>query len=372
MSRGDDDIYMQGTGLEAPPQPDDLRDWLQTFGLTKKEDYLIDPAVEHLCMGLGWDVGVDVDASAALFNQDCEVVDLVWWRKLKSDCRSVLHSGDDRTGEGSGDDEVISVDLRAVPLHVHHILFTVCIYSRGISFNQVRSAYVRMMHGKPKYNGHVLCSYSLTDMEGYAMLMGLLTRKGAYWNFRALGLPATGRTIDALIQDPENLICLSEVTSVAPEFRRISVQVVQGSNLAAKDTGMFSRKRSSDPYFIIRFREKSYKSQTIKKTLKPVWNAPSLDLGVLTETEPKSVKIDVFDYDGASSDDFMGQVVIPAKLLFHLGPGHHKLSFDLGPSKNRAYRKEEVSGQLFLTVSVTDEDRPSRVGRESYVYQFIE
>ena len=82
---------------------------------------------------------MDVDASAALFNEDCLVADLVWWRKLKSNCGSVFHSGDDRTGEGSGDDEVITVDVRRIPLHVHHILFTVCIYSPNISFNQVTS-----------------------------------------------------------------------------------------------------------------------------------------------------------------------------------------------------------------------------------------
>ena len=48
-----------------------------------------------------------------------------------------------------------------------------------------------MMHGDPKYNGHVMCSYSLTEMSDYAMLMGLLPGKGACWNFRELGLPAT-------------------------------------------------------------------------------------------------------------------------------------------------------------------------------------
>jgi len=345
---------LDGTELEIPPKPDDLRDWLQTFGLTKKEDYLIDPAVEKISMGLGWDKNVDVDASAALFNQHYSVVDLVWWRKLRSDCGSIIHSGDDRTGEGSGDDEVISVDIRYVPLHIHHILFAVCVYSRGISFNQVQSAYVRMMHGDPKYKDHVLCQFSLSDMSGYSMLMGLLTRKGAYWNFRALGLPATGRTIQATVDDPENLTCLYEVPSVAPIFRRVSVQVVQGRGLAAKDTGMFGRRKSSDPYFIIRFRHKSYRSEHIKKTLKPDWNAPPLDLGVLTETEPKSVKIDVFDHENVSADDFMGTIQIPGSILYDLGPGYHKLSYPLQPSKEPGFINEEVSGTLYLTVSVTD------------------
>lgn len=59
---------------------------------------------------------------------------------------------------------------------------------------QVRSAYVRMMHGKKKHNSHVLASFNLSNMDGNAMIMGVLTRKGAYWNFRALGIPSKGRT----------------------------------------------------------------------------------------------------------------------------------------------------------------------------------
>lgn len=65
---------------------------------------------------------------------------------------------------------------------------------------QVTSAYVRMMHGKQKYNHHVLCRFELTEMSGRSLLMGLLTRKGAYWSFRALGIPASGRSIADLLE----------------------------------------------------------------------------------------------------------------------------------------------------------------------------
>lgn len=124
-------------GLERPEKPADVRNWLQTVGLNAHEDYLIDSKVEKISMGLGWDQGVDVDASAGLFDDSYRVVDLVWWHKLKSDCKSVKHSGDDRTGEGGGDDEVITVEVPSIPLRVHHILFAVCIYSDGYSFHQV-------------------------------------------------------------------------------------------------------------------------------------------------------------------------------------------------------------------------------------------
>lgn len=52
-----------------------------------------------------------------------------------------------------------------------------------------------MLHGNKKHKGHVLAKYNLTHMKGNAMLMGLLSRRGAYWNFRALGVPVSGRTV---------------------------------------------------------------------------------------------------------------------------------------------------------------------------------
>ena len=70
-----------------------------------------------------------------------------------------------------------------------------------MEFNaQVRSAYVRMMHGKEKYKKHEMCMFSLTEMSGHAMLMGVLTRKSPYWNFRSLGTPASRRSILELLR----------------------------------------------------------------------------------------------------------------------------------------------------------------------------
>ena len=79
-----------------------------------------------------------MDASAALIGPRHEVLNLVWWHNLKSICKSVKHSGDDMTGEGGGDDEVITVDITDIPLGVHHIVFAVCIYTEGVCFDQVR------------------------------------------------------------------------------------------------------------------------------------------------------------------------------------------------------------------------------------------
>eukprot|EP00210_Caulerpa_lentillifera_P007657 g7308.t1 len=346
----------QNHGLEAPKKPDEVRDWAQSVGLEPLEDYLIDSNVRKLCLGLGWDYGVDVDASAALFTHSGDVLDLVWWHKLQSNDESVKHSGDDRTGEGGGDDETIRIDLDKLHPTVHHVLLAVCIYSQGFSFQQVRRAYVRMLHGKPKYNGHLLCSFSLSEMQGNAMIMGLLTRRGAYWNFRAMGMSASGRTIRELVEDRRNLEWLTESPSWDPVFRRVQVQVIRGEGLAAKDRGGFFHKTpSSDPYYKIKFKKREFKSHYIEKSLDPIWPPMVFDLGWISEAERKALKIQVFDFDAMSDNEFMGAIWIPGNALYNLGAGIHQLWFQLTPSKKAEYRTETVSGKIELEINVFDQ-----------------
>eukprot|EP00210_Caulerpa_lentillifera_P006508 g6216.t1 len=341
--------------LEQPEPPSELRDWAQSVGLAPLEDYLINPVVHHLILGLGWDEGVDVDASAALFSQNHKLFDSVWWHQLTSRDGSVKHSGDDRTGEGGGDDERIHINLDELPLEVHHVLLAICIYSRGFSFRQVHSAHVRLILGNQKYNGHVLCSFSLSEMKGNAMIMGLISRKGAYWNFRALGMPATGHTIQELVQDKANLECLEMSPSWSPVLRRIHVLVVKGENLAPKDEpGLFGGEASSDPYYIIKFKNKKARSKHVSKSLNPVWKAMIFDMGFITETEHNTLQIEVYDYDSISSDESMGCVWILGNKLFNLGVGKHHFWSTLRSCKEAPDRKELVSGQIQLEIRVTE------------------
>ena len=72
-----------------------------------------------------------------MFDSTLRVVDTVWYKKLRSTCGSVSHSGDNLTGAGDGDDEVIAVELSEIPFHVHYVLFVVCVFSYDVSFRQV-------------------------------------------------------------------------------------------------------------------------------------------------------------------------------------------------------------------------------------------
>ena len=144
-------------------------------------------------------------------------------------------------------------------------------------------------------------------------------------------------------------------------MRYITVQVIRGTGLAAKDElGFFRKRPSSDPYFIIGFKNKRYTSEYKSQTLDPEWNSTPFQMGWLTEVESQPLRIQVFDYDVDETGDFMGLIQIPARSLFNLGPGNHHYWFELSRSKEIAHRHEEVSGKLLINFRV-DVSRPSLV-----------
>ncbi len=151
-----------------------------------------------MAVGLGWDVRTttgtdfDLDASAIATGADKKVVSdqhFVFFNNMKTPDGSIEHTGDNRTGEGDGDDEVINVDLAAVPANIESIFFPVSIYdgdARSQSFGQVRNAYIRVVD---RANGNELARYDLSEDASTetAMVFGELYRNGAEWKFRAIG-----------------------------------------------------------------------------------------------------------------------------------------------------------------------------------------
>jgi tellurium resistance protein TerD len=113
----------------------------------------------------------------------------VFFNNTSSPEGSIEHTGDNLTGEGEGDDEVIKVDLTTVPATVSSIVFPVSIYegdSRGQSFGQVRNAFIRVVD---QANGTELARYDLSEDASTetAMVFGELYRNGSEWKFRAVG-----------------------------------------------------------------------------------------------------------------------------------------------------------------------------------------
>ncbi|MER6304020.1 TerD family protein [Kitasatospora sp. NPDC001539] len=156
------------------------------------------PGLQAVLVGLGWDVRTttgtdfDLDASALLCNDQGKVAsdgNFVFFNNLKSPDGSVEHTGDNRTGEGEGDDEAIKVNLAGVPADVQKIVFPVSIYdaeSRGQNFGQVRNAFIRVVN---QADNTELARYDLSEDASTetAMVFGELYRNGAEWKFRAIG-----------------------------------------------------------------------------------------------------------------------------------------------------------------------------------------
>ncbi len=152
-------------------------------------------------IGLGWDVkstdtgyDFDLDASAFLLGANEKLISdnhFVFYNNLTSPDpdKSVQHMGDNLTGEGDGDDEVIVVDLRKVPAEVQKIAITVTIHEadkRGQNFGQVENAYVRLVDVQSKKE---VLRYDLQEDYSIetALIMTELYRKNGEWRVNAVG-----------------------------------------------------------------------------------------------------------------------------------------------------------------------------------------
>lgn len=175
----------------------------QTISLKKESSNL-----KKLHFGLGWDPvktakkgflanlfglgeNIDLDASCMMLDNEGKKLDAVSFLKLKSKCNSIIHTGDNLTGEGDGDDEVILVDLTKLPLDMEYLVFTVNSF-RGQTFNQVANAFCRVLDQDQKQ----LAYFQLTEQGSHTgIIIATLKRNGGAWDFTAQGFPCSGKTI---------------------------------------------------------------------------------------------------------------------------------------------------------------------------------
>lgn len=161
------------------------------------------PGIKQIRIGLGWDPRVttgkdfDLDASVFLVNSEGKCrsdKDFIFYNNLKSTEGSVEHTGDNLTGEGDGDDEVIKVDLSKVPADVDKIAVTVTIHdsaARGQNFGQVENAFARVINEENKQE---VVRYDLSEDYSIedAMVFCELYRNNGEWKFRAIGQGFSG------------------------------------------------------------------------------------------------------------------------------------------------------------------------------------
>jgi tellurium resistance protein TerZ len=151
-------------------------------------------ALSRVIMGLGWDVkkskgllgmfggggggDIDLDASCLLFGAGRKLIDQIWFQQLKSQDGSIVHSGDNLTGAGDGDDEMIHVDLTRLPASVEALVFTVNSF-RGDTFDRIENAYCRLVDATANTE---LARYDLTGAGPHTgQVMAQMTRKDGGW-----------------------------------------------------------------------------------------------------------------------------------------------------------------------------------------------
>ncbi len=171
-------------------------------------------ALSKVTLGLGWDPlerkglfgslfgkkGVDLDASCVLFDAQGERLEVVSFRQLQNRNHSVVHTGDNLTGDGDGDDEQIKVDLPGLPPESAALIFVVNSFS-GESFDQIANAYVRLIDDT---SGQEQARYTLSCQGAHtALIMCRLTKVEGAWSMQALGENANGRTIEDLMPNLE-------------------------------------------------------------------------------------------------------------------------------------------------------------------------
>lgn len=116
--------------------------------------------MSKVMVGLGWDTKADIDASVIMMDSNGMVVDTVFFSQLKSKDGSIVHQGDNLTGEGDGDDEQILIDLSRVGPNVHSLWPVVSVYTSTMNFDKVSGTFCRLIDQSSKKE---FCRFNLSD-----------------------------------------------------------------------------------------------------------------------------------------------------------------------------------------------------------------
>ena len=172
----------------------------QRISLTKE-----DPGLKQIMCGLGWDVApksggffggnkqFDLDSSVLCLDANkklIDVKDIIYFGNLRHSSSAISHQGDNLTGAGEGDDEVINIDLPIIPTNIAHLVLAINIYKckeRKQDFSMVNNAFVRLVN---RTTNKELARYDLsgTEYQGMTgMILAELYRHNEEWKLAAVG-----------------------------------------------------------------------------------------------------------------------------------------------------------------------------------------
>lgn len=161
-----------------------------------------DSSLTQVRLGLGWDPikvtgffgrtkekAVDLDASVIAYDAADQVVELVFYGALRSANGSITHHGDNLTGAGEGDDEVIDIDLTGVDARISTLALVITSYSKD-RFDNIDNAFVRVEN---RANGATLARFEMKQKGSHTgLLVATIAREHSGWVFKAAGEPLPG------------------------------------------------------------------------------------------------------------------------------------------------------------------------------------
>lgn len=168
---------------------------MSTLNLTKGESLNLTkqaPGLTAIVAGAGWDVAdgsapIDLDLIAVALGENGKArnsTDAVFFNQLENGNKSIVHTGDNRTGDGEGDDEQIKIDLSAVEPEVKKIVLALHSYS-GQDLAVVKNAFARIVN---QADNAELARFDISEStSGKTLYMGELTRVDGGWEFKATG-----------------------------------------------------------------------------------------------------------------------------------------------------------------------------------------
>lgn len=160
-----------------------------------------------LKVGLGWDQNtnnrIDLDASVIVYNESKEKIDQCFFNQKSALGGAITHSGDNVTGEGDGDDEVITIDASKLPPEAKHMVVTITNYTEQ-PLRLIKGAFARMIDGE---TNNELCRYELKQFgsETAMLMVDLITGPNGL-EVKAIGQGAQGKTLADLVDLAKNHI----------------------------------------------------------------------------------------------------------------------------------------------------------------------
>lgn len=174
--------------------------------------------LQNICVGINWGAiekkgffgtkkeAVDLDASCALYDENKQLQEVIYFGNLKSKSGAVKHSGDDLTGDMGGDDgldnEVITVDLGGLGATTTYVAFVLNSF-RGQDFGSIPFASIRVYEGTPKQVTEEFARYNIAggNFAGHvSMVLGVFYKRNGEWKLNAIGEPTKDRKLQETVQ----------------------------------------------------------------------------------------------------------------------------------------------------------------------------